>query len=130
MIQKLITYLQVEAIGMLTCTLTLFFLHDHITILWVFCSVLGFFTGPIIPTGFALTNRYIEMTAAALILPSIGGAIGDIFYLAGIGFAYKILGPDVLWSFQLSFAIAFCIVACIMQCFCSKHGDRYAAQEQ
>ena len=31
------------------------------TILWVFCTALGFFTGPIIPSAYAWANRYIEV---------------------------------------------------------------------
>lgn len=112
-------------IGVLGCALVLFFLHDNIVILWIFCSALGFFTGPILPSAFAWANRYIEVTSTAQIFPQIGAAIGDVALLMAVGYSYQHYGPYVLWSYQLGLCIAICITAWTMQIFGSFHGDRY-----
>ena len=48
-------------LGVLACNIILYFFRDNMTILWVFCTALGFFTGPIIPSAYAWANRYIEV---------------------------------------------------------------------
>ena len=53
--------LQIEVLGVLACNIILYFFRDNMTILWVFCTALGFFTGPIIPSAYAWANRYIEV---------------------------------------------------------------------
>ena len=52
---------QIEVLGVLACNIILFFFRDNMTILWVFCTALGFFTGPIIPSAYTWANRYIEV---------------------------------------------------------------------
>ena len=52
---------QIEVVGVLASSIVLYFFHNDISVLWVFCSALGFFTGPIIPSAFAWANRYIEV---------------------------------------------------------------------
>lgn len=110
---------------MLVSTIVLFFLHENITILWVACAALGFFTGPIIPSAFAWTNRYIEVTAVAQMVPQIGAAVGDVIILSLLGHNYHHFGPIVIWSFEMGMAAGICLIAIIMQIFGSLHGDRY-----
>ncbi|XP_067934027.1 sodium-dependent glucose transporter 1-like isoform X2 [Watersipora subatra] len=117
--------LQVEVIGVLASTLVLFFLRDNITILWIFCSALGFFTGPIIPSAFAWANRYIEVTSTAQIVPQIGAAVGDVGFLMAVGYSYESYGPYTLWSYQLALASSICLVSWLLQIIGSLHGDRY-----
>ena len=113
-------------IGVTICTLMLFLYKQNITILWVFSTALGFFTGPIFPAYFAWANRYIEMTSVAQMVAQIGGSVGDVAFMAAVGFSYQNYGPFVIWSYLLSMAISITVLSWIMQIFGSLHGDRYS----
>ena len=113
-------------IGLTISAFILYFYHQNITILWIFCTVLGFFTGPIFPSCFGWANRYIEVTSPAQMVAQIGGSIGDVAFLAGIGFSYQNYGPFVIWSYLLFLAVGLIVLSWIMQILGSLHGDRFS----
>ena len=39
---------------------------------------MGFVRGPIIASGFAMVNRYMELTSLAQMIPYIGAAVADV----------------------------------------------------
>jgi len=123
------SFLQITVLGSLASALVLFFYADNITVLWIFCSALGFFTGPIIPSAFAWANRYIEVTSIAQIVPQIGAAVGDIAMLSLVGFSYQNFGPYILWSYQLFLCAAICGISWIMMMLGCLHGDRFKSAE-
>ena len=113
-------------IGLTISAFILHFYHQNITILWIFCAALGFFTGPIFPSCFGWANRYIEMTSTAQMVAQIGGSVGDVAFMAGVGFSYQNYGPFVIWLYIVAMAVGITVLSWIMQILGSLHGDRFS----
>lgn len=118
-----------EVAGLLFSTLLLFFQHHDVTLLWVGVSSLGFFSGPLIPSVFAWANRYIDLTAAAQMSPSMGAAVGELVIMAAVGYSFQNYGPYTIWTFQLVLACGVCLTTIGMQLIANAHGDRFGEHE-
>ena len=118
-----------EVIVVLLSTLLLYFLHDDITVLWVAISSLGFFSGPLIPSVFAWANRYIDLTAAAQMSPSMGAAAGELVIMTAVGYSFQNYGAYTIWTYQLALAGSLCVLTIAMQLIANAHGDRFGEHE-
>ena len=119
------SYLQMQATMLLTVCLLLHFLHTNLTALWILFLMLGFLTGPLIASGFAMVNCYMELTSLAQMVPHIGAAVGDVVIMYLVGYSYENYGPYSIWTHSLWISALVFTVSSGMFILGKVHGDRF-----
>lgn len=103
----------------------MYFLHMNVTALWVLFISVGFFSGPLASSAFAMVNRYIEVTAVSQIIPQFGVAILDVIAMVAVGYYYEHDGPYSIWTILLITGLVIFIASVCMQIVAHMHGDRF-----
>lgn len=110
---------------LLTVCILMYFLHRNVTALWILFISLGFLSGPLISSGFAMMNRYIEVTATSQIIPHIGLAFCDVIGMIAVGYSYDNYGPSSIWTILVIVGTIIFTASVCMQIFAHLHGDRF-----
>ena len=61
--------------------------------LWIIIQPLGFFVGPLYPSGMGWGNYHLRMTGSAIAVLQLGASGGSFAYMKLIGFLYDTYGP-------------------------------------
>ena len=86
---------------------------------------MGFVSGPIIASGFAMVNRYMELTSLAQMIPYIGAAVADVVIMYMVGYSYENYGPFSIWTHSLGISALVFTVTSGMFILGTIHGDRF-----
>ena len=104
----------VSILGCLVATALLVAANSALTILWIASLGLGFFMGPIWPSGFSLVGRMVHLTAKRSSMVLIGDTIGAMILPSLIGFAVGATSPQaMIWLVGASLfltAAAFAVI--------------------
>ena len=107
----------------------MYFFHNNLVALWVLFLSLGFVSGPIIASGFAMVNRYMEITSLAQMIPQVGSAVADIIIMYMVGYSYDNYGPYSIWTHSLGISALVLTVSSGMFILGNIHGDRFKKDE-
>ena len=61
--------------------------------LWIIIQPVGFFIGPLFPSGMGWGNYYLKMTGSAIAVLMLGASVGAFAYTKLIGYLYDTYGP-------------------------------------
>ena len=86
---------------------------------------MGFVSGPIIASGFAMVNRYMELTSLAQMIPQIGAAVADVVIMYMVGYSYENYGPFSIWTHSLGISALVFTVTSGMFILGTIHRDRF-----
>lgn len=101
------------------------FADDSKLMLWVFSTPLGFFLGPLFPTGVGWANHHVEMTGFAITFLLCGAALGGVSYTWIIGYLYDTYGP-ISFLFQiLTGCVILSLITILLSILSKIKGTRY-----
>lgn len=115
--------------GMISAILMSILADDNSLALWVLIQPIGFFGGPLWPTGVAWTDFHMELTGMGMASQMLGAAVGHIFHMRLIGYLYENFGPlTYLYHVAGSMILGF-ILAVIVDIIGARHGSRFASPD-
>ena len=83
---------------------------DSATAFWVVTQAVGFFSGPLYPSGMGWANCHVEMTGTAISLCMTGSCFGAFIYLKLLGYLYETYGPQVYLYSLLFYSVAMFLI--------------------
>lgn len=119
----------VEGLGNLACALIFFILEPQEWLLWICVCASSIFIGPCVPSGLALANRYMSLTATSVAVVTIGAGISELSALPAVGSTIDSTGISSMISFTLGFAVVSATLPFVMQSLVCGKADRFE-QEQ
>ena len=117
----------IESVGLLGSTLVLVIFHhvNAVHTIWVGTVLIGFFTGPLYPTGIVLTDYHVELTGVGIMVINFGAGAGALICIWLTGRLFDIYGP---YSFRYMCLGLGClqVLVCVLQLLLGyKRGSRF-----
>lgn len=91
---------------------------------WVVTQAMGFFSGPLYPTGMGWGNHHVAMTGSAISVCITGSCIGAFIYLKLIGYLYETYGPETYLYSLLCYSIAMFLISVLLDFVGVKYGKK------
>ena len=82
--------------------------------LWIIIQPMGFFTGPLFPSGMGWGNHHVRMTGSAVAVPLLGACIGSFAYLKLIGNLYDTYGTHTFLYTLLGNGIVMLLITLLL----------------
>ena len=121
----------IETAGfLLTIIFMNIFAHQLTLALWILTQPLGFFLGPIYPSGIGWGDYHVQLTGMGITIILLGASCGGVAYLKLTGFLFENYGPRSYLYHLLGIGIAAFSLAIILDLIGSQHGNRFANEEQ
>ena len=89
---RILTCIEAEGV-LLSAICMMLFSGETSMALWILILPLGFFTGPLYPSGLGWPNYHVEMTGFGITILTIGESLGALTYLKLLGYLYDYFGP-------------------------------------
>ena len=119
----------IETAGfLLTIIFMNIFAHQHTLALWILTQPLGFFLGPIYPSGIGWGDNHVQLTGMGITIIVLGASCGGVAYLKLTGFLFENYGPRSYLYHLLGVGIAAFSLAIILDLIGSQHGNRFTAK--
>ena len=100
-----------EASGLLVSAILYVTINGDSTMaFWVVTQAMGFFSGPLYPSGMGWANHHVEMTGTAISLCMTGSCFGAFIYLKLLGYLYETYGPRTYLYFLLFYSVAMFLI--------------------
>ena len=93
--------------------------------LWVLIQPIGFFTGPLYPSGMGWANYHVCMTGFGITVLIFGESFGTLAYLKLLGYLYDTYGPKTYLYTLVGNGAAMLIVVIVLDVIGFRHGGRF-----
>ena len=113
--------LLLESGGLLISAICHAFLSGRSSLaLWIIIQFVGFFIGPLFPSGMGWANYHVTMTGTAIALLLVGACFGAFGYLKMIGYLYDTYGTQSLLYTLLACAVTLFVNSVLLDVFGKK----------
>ena len=92
------------------------------TALWIIIQPVGFFIGPLFPSGMGWGNYHVTMTGTAIALLLVGACFGAFAYLKLVGFLYDTYGTQSLLFTLLGCSVILFVNTVLLNVFGQRSG--------
>ena len=92
--------------------------------LWIIIQPMGFFTGPLFPSGIGWGNFHVKMTGSAVAVLQLGACVGSFAYLKLIGFLYDTCGTQTFLYTLLGNGIVMLLIVILLDMTDILHGRK------
>ena len=94
----------------------------------IFNSAFFLFGGPIWPSGYAFTDRYISLYAVVVALIDLVGKTVDVFYTWILGYMYEYTVKESLFYNAAVASLVLCAHLVLVTVVAVRHGNRFSSQ--
>ena len=121
----------IESIGLLGSALVIVIFHhvNDVHTIWVGTVLMGFFIGPLYPTGIVLTDFHVELTGVGIMVVNFGAGAGSLISIWLTGRLFDIYGPRSFRYVCLTLGCLQMLVSVLQLLLGCKRGSRFKKTE-
>ena len=117
----------IESVGLLVSSLVIVIFHhvNAVHTIWVGTILMGFFIGPLYPTGIVLTDFHVELTGVGIMVVNFGAGAGSLISIWLTGRLFDIYGPRSFRYVCLALGCLQMLVSVLQLLLGCKRGSRF-----
>ena len=119
----------IETCGILLSAISLVtFSGSDSTALWIIIQPIGFFTGPLFPSGMGWANFHLKITGVGITILVLGASIGAVAYMKMMGFLYDAYGPRTYMYSLLGYGISMFVISALLDMLGWRHSKLFTKE--